>query len=128
MTEDAGPSRDTPRWRGLLPAAGALAVLAAVLVLGLTLGGGGDDDAGGLGYLDGIVVSADPTLIVLRPFRPVEGQTEVEMRVRPRDVAALDVEHLRAHAADGTPARIFYERRGGDYVARDATDAPRPGG
>lgn len=123
-----GASGDERRWRALLPAAAALALLAVVLVLGLALGGGGDDDTKGLGYLDGLVVTAAPDRIVLRPTRPVEGQTEVELRVRPRDVAAVDVEHLQVHAADQTPARIFYERRGGEYIARDATDAPIPDG
>ena len=104
-----------------LAGAGAL-LLSLILVVALVAGGGSDDDS--LRSFDGNleVVEEDRLRLVLN--ETVDGENEITFIVRPEDRAALDIPHLELHAAQGLGTRIYYERDGEDYIAREAADLP----
>ncbi len=55
---------------------------------------------------------------------PVDGQREVEFRVRDADLKYFDVIHLRAHSSIGLPTRVYYERDADGLWAVYKEDAP----
>ena len=77
--------------------------------------------AQGLPYLDGTLVVADETRLVMRPF---DGSAEVTFAIRPQDVQNFDIAHLQSHSSVGIPTRIYYEEQGGTKYAIYKEDAP----
>ena len=102
----------------------AVSGLAAVLLLGSGRAEVKPPDLTTLPYADGVLTQVEDDRLVLRAFRPVDGRREVVLRVRARDSAFVDVEHLRVHARQGLATRLWFERSGGEYFAREDADAP----
>ena len=114
---------DPPRLKLLLA---ALAVCLAAVGLILLFGGGSSEpskpaSAADLPYIDGTLVVAEETRLVLRP---TDGSAEVNFTIRPEDVGNFDIAHLQSHSSVGIPTRIFYEEEGGTKYAVYKEDAP----
>lgn len=115
-----------PRW--LI----ATIVIATVVLLGglfwLFRPEGGEPNAPvdvfDLPTMDGTLVVVEPPKLVMKLFRPVNGQEEVEFTIREQDKKNFDVAHLRSHSSIGLPTRIFYLEEGGQRYAVYKTDAP----
>jgi hypothetical protein len=105
--------------------AGVLLVVLAVVAVLL----GASSDGGskrGQGSLDGIVVNAQQGTVVMSANKPFEGKTQVTFEIRPRDAAAVDVQHMQQHAQQGLQTRLFYEREGGKLYAVGQQDLGPP--
>ena len=105
--------------------AGIVVALAAVGLI-LLFGGGGREpskpaSAQDLPFMDGTLVVAEETRLVMRPF---DGGAEVEFAIRPADVGNFDIAHLQAHSSVGIPTRIYYDEEGGTKYAVYKEDAP----
>ena len=114
---------DPPRLKLLIA---ALAVCLAAVGLILLFGGGSSEpskpaSAEDLPYVDGTLVVAEETRLVLRP---TDGSAEVNFTIRPEDVGNFDIAHLQSHSSVGIPTRIFYEEEGGTKYAVYKEDAP----
>lgn len=117
------PGYDPPRLKLLLAA--IVACLAAVGVI-LLFGGGSSEpskpaSAQDLPYIDGTLVIAEETRLVLRP---ADGGSEVTFAIRAEDVGNFDIAHLQSHSSIGIPTRIYYEEDGGTRYAVYKEDAP----
>jgi hypothetical protein len=100
-------------------------VLLASLVAGIVVFADGGGDSAGVEVADGTVVDADQDSLLFRPSQPIDGESEIELLVRDEDRGEkLDPEHLLYHASTGGAMRIYYEREGEDYFAREAYDLP----
>ena len=124
MTETTERSR--PRW--LVPTAAAITV---VLLVGLfwlfrpsDSGPNAPVDVFSLPTIDGTLVEVEPPKLVMRPFKPVDGQREIQFTIRDQDKKNFDIAHLRSHSSIGLPTRIFYLEEGGKRFAVYKTDAP----
>lgn len=138
------PEGLTPRRRGAYLLAAVALLLALVLPVVLLSGGSSDDDgattttdASGAASsgkvsgpsLEGRIVVAERNRLVINTAEPIDGQGQFELVVRPQDAPGLDVAHLRVHAQDGLPSRVFYEQEGKTRFAvgqQDADTAPSP--
>ncbi len=112
-----------PRLKLLLA---AIAVCLAAVGLILLFGGGSSEpsrpaSAQDLPYVDGTLVVAEETRLVLRP---ADGGPEVNFTIRPEDVGNFDIAHLQSHSSVGIPTRIYYEDDGGTRYAIYKEDAP----
>ena len=119
----ADPDYQPPRLKFLL--AGIVVALAAVGVI-LLFGGGSSEpskpaSAQDLPFVDGTLVVADETRLVMRPF---DGGAEVQFTIRPEDVGNFDIAHLQSHSSVGIPTRIYYDEEGGTKYAVYKEDAP----
>ena len=90
---------------------------------------GGEDakapvDVFKLPTVDGTLVVVEPPRLVLRPFKPVDGQSEIEFTIRDQDKGNFDIAHLRSHSSIGLPTRIFYFEEDGKRYAVYKVDAP----
>ena len=129
MTSDDAPAG--PRRRLAREPIALAAVLLVLLGGTAVLLGAGDDGSGGpknAGQLDGIVASAQQGVIVFSPTQPFEGKRQVTFEVRPRDAAAVDVQHLQEHSAQGLLTRLYYERDGDKLYAVGQEDLPGTAG
>ena len=118
-SDDGGP----PRVKLLLA---ALVVCLAAVGLILLFGGGSSEpsrpaSADELPYVDGTLVVAEETRLVLRP---ADGSAEITFAIRPEDVANFDIAHLQSHSSIGIPTRIYYEEDGATKYAVYKEDAP----
>ena len=102
----------------------AVSGLAAVLLLGSGGAAVKPPDVTALPYADGVLTRVEDDRLVLRAFRPVDGRREVVFSVREEDSPFVDVAHLRVHARRGLATRLWFERSGGAYHAREDADAP----
>ena len=121
MSSDA--HHDPPRLKLLLA---ALAVCLAAVGLIVLFGGGSSEpskpaSAEDLPYIDGTLVVAEETRLVLRPS---DGGAEVNFTIRSEDVGNFDIAHLQSHSSVGIPTRIYYEEDGGTKYAVYKEDAP----
>ncbi len=106
--------------------AGLLLVVLAVAAVLLGASDGGSAK-GSEGTVDGIVVNAQQGTVVMSANRPFEGKTQVTFEIRPRDAAAVDIQHMQQHAQQGLQTRIFYERSGDTlYAVRQEDLGPPP--
>ncbi len=107
---------------------GLAAVLLVLLAGTAVLLGAGDEGAKerGDGHVDGIVVTAQQGTVVLSANRPFEGKTQVTFEIRPRDAAAVDVQHMQQHAQQGLQTRVFFERDGKRLYAVGQEDLGPP--
>lgn len=106
-------------------ALGALTVVSLVWLFGP----GGDDpkapaNVKSLPHVDGTLVVVEDRRLVMEPFRPLAGQTEIEFTIREQDARYFDIAHLKSHSSIALPTRIYYQRSGGQYFARYKEDAP----
>lgn len=111
-------SREKTLW---LAGAG-VALLSLIVVIVLVAGSGGDAES--LRSFDGVLTVVEDDRLTLVLDRPANGLDEIDFVVRPEDRATLDIQHLRLHASDRLPTRIYYERDGDEYIAREAADVP----
>ncbi|NQU37872.1 MAG: hypothetical protein HQ526_09810 [Actinobacteria bacterium] len=77
-----------------------------------------------LPYVDGVMVEVELPDLVMDAYTPVDGQTELDFKVRDADTQYFDVVHLRAHSSIGLPTRLFYEKDGDTLWAVYKEDAP----
>lgn len=77
-----------------------------------------------LPHIDGVLVEVDLPRLVLDAYEPLDGEREIEFRVRDSDLQYFDVVHIRAHASIGLPTRLYYERDGDTIWAVYKEDAP----
>ena len=70
-------------------------------------------------YVDGFIVRIDGRHVRLR-MRDTTGDFVIARELSPR----LDLKHLRTHARDGMPTRVYYRRPGTTPEAVDIEDAP----
>jgi len=102
-------------------------LLVVLVVAAVLLGASGDGGPkSGRGSIDGIVVTARQGTVVMSASRPFEGKTQVTLEIRPRDAAAVDVQHMQQHAQQGLQTRVFYEREGGKLYAVGQQDLGPP--
>lgn len=93
------------------PMALAGALLVVLAVVAVLLGASSDGSSkSGEGSVDGIVVNAQQGTVVMSANKPFEGKTQVTFEIRPRDAAAVDIQHMQQHAQQGLQTRIFFER------------------
>jgi hypothetical protein len=111
------------REKALWLAGAGVALLSLVVVVVLAAGSGGGDDES-LRSFDGVLTVVEDDRLRLLLDEPADGRNEIELVVRPEDRAALDIQHLELHAAQALGTRIFYERDGEEYIAREALDLP----
>lgn len=146
MTEDAPqePAGLTDKRRAVYLGAAVALLLALVIpvaLLGGGSGGGGTPDgaAGSSGAassgdvsgqsVEGRLTVVERDRLVLDTAEAVDGRNQVELSVRPQDAEAVDVIHLKDHATQGLPSRIFYEQEGEARYAvgqQDADTSPAP--
>ena len=124
--DDQSRSRSDPQAPRLKLLLAAIAVCLAAVGLILLFGGGSSEpskpaSAQGLPYIDGTLVVAEETRLVLRP---ADGSPEVTFTIRPEDVSNFDIAHLQSHSSVGIPTRIYYEEDGGTRYAVYKEDAP----
>jgi hypothetical protein len=131
QAEDAGRQRarvagpQTISRRQKLISVGIAGLLLASLVVGIVVFARDGTGSPGVEVADGTVVDADQDSLLFRPSEPIEGNAEIELAVRPEDRGEkLDPEHLLYHASTGGAMRIYYERDGDEYIAREAYDLP----
>jgi hypothetical protein len=100
-------------------------------VIGIVwLFGPGDDsgstsvDTAKLEQVDGTLVLVEDNKLVMQPFAPLDGQSEIEFTIRERDLQNFDIAHLQSHSAVALPTRIYYEKDGDTYYAVYKEDAP----
>jgi hypothetical protein len=74
--------------------------------------------------VDGTLTTVEDDRLVMKPFEPLDGKTELEFERREAYKKNFDLAHLRSHSAVGIPTRIYYRRDGDVYVAVYKTDAP----
>jgi hypothetical protein len=117
--------RDLLRLTGFLVA--LLVVTGAILLA--TSGGSSSKKsnglAGGQGQVDGRVLVAEPTKLVLKP---ASGGADMTFAIRATEAPNFDVFHLQQHAADGLLTRVTYIEEDGTLYALRADDAPEPAG
>jgi hypothetical protein len=78
-----------------------------------------------LRHVDGTLTVVEERRLVMRPSAPLAGGPgEVEFVIRPRDARFFDIAHMQSHSSVALPTRIYFERTGGQYVARFKEDAP----
>ena len=104
----------------------ALVVCVAAVGLILLFGGGSSEpskpaSAEDLPYVDGTLVVAEETRLVLRPS---DGGAEITFTIRPEDVGNFDIAHLQSHSSIGIPTRIYYQQDGATRYAVYKEDAP----
>ena len=121
--EPPGFGHDPPRLKLLLA---AIAVCLVAVGLILLFGGGSSEpskpaSAEDLPYVDGTLVVAEQTRLVLRP---ADGGAELDFTIRPEDVGNFDIAHLQSHSSIGIPTRIYYDEEGGTRSAVYKEDAP----
>jgi hypothetical protein len=112
-----------PRLKLILAAIAVCLVAVGLIVL---FGGGSSEpsrpaSAQGLPYVDGTLVVAEETRLVLRPSA---GGAELTFVIRPEDLGNFDIAHLQSHSSVGIPTRIYYEEDGGTRYAVYKEDAP----
>ena len=123
-TETQAPTR--PRWL-IFAAAGVTLILLVGLFWLFRPGDGAPEapvDVFSLPTVDGTLVVVEPPRLVLKPFKPVDGQEELEFTIREQDQKNFDIAHLRSHSSIGLPTRLFYLEEGGKRYAVYKTDAP----
>lgn len=74
--------------------------------------------------VDGVLTVVERDRLVLKPFQPLDGRSEVEFSVPEQYRQYFDLAHLRSHASVGIPTRIYYLEREGALVAVYKSDAP----
>lgn len=74
--------------------------------------------------VDGTMIVVERDRLVMKPFTPVNGRTELEFALLEEYRQYFDLAHLRSHAAVGVPTRIYYLERDGVLVAVYKGDAP----
>jgi hypothetical protein len=74
--------------------------------------------------VDGTLMVVEDDRLVMRPFEPLDGQSEVEFEIRDAYRDNFDLAHLRSHSSVGIPTRVYYRRDGDVYVAVYKEDAP----
>ena len=124
---DGGVGEADVSGRQKLTSLGVAGVLLASLVVGIVVFADSDtsDTSQGFEVADGTVVDADEDSVRFRPSDAIDGKTEIELTVPPDDRGEkLDPEHLLYHASTGGAMRIYYERDGDAYIAREAYDLP----
>jgi hypothetical protein len=115
-----------PRWLIWTIVGAAVIVLAGLFWL---FRPGGEEanapvDVFDLPTMDGTLVVVEPPKLVLKPFKPVDGQTEIEFTIRDQDRKNFDIAHLRSHSSIGLPTRLFFLEEGGTRFAVYKADAP----
>ena len=74
--------------------------------------------------VDGTLTAVEDNRLVMKPFEPLDGKSEVEFELRDAYKKNFDFAHLRSHSAVGIPTRIYFRRDGDVYVAVYKADAP----
>lgn len=74
--------------------------------------------------VDGTMTVVERDRLVMKPFTPVNGKSELEFVLLDEYRQYFDLAHLRSHAAVGIPTRIYYLERDGQLVAVYKGDAP----
>ncbi len=110
-------------------AGGGLLVVALVIGLAWLFGPGGSapaepQDLAETAYVDGTLTVVEGDRLVMQPFEPLDGQSEIEFTIREADAANFDTAHLQSHSSVALPTRIYYERSGEQLFARYKEDAP----
>ncbi|MEV6524549.1 hypothetical protein AB0M43_21555 [Longispora sp. NPDC051575] len=80
-----------------------------------------------LARADGTLNVVEDGRLVMTPFAPVDGKTQVEFRIPEKYRKNFDMAHLRSHSAVGLPTRVYYLQQGGEYLAVYKADAPANG-
>lgn len=128
VLERTGFAALSRRRRVQIAAGGSAAVLASLGLLLLFGPGGGEPNAppnlNSLQHVDGTLVVVEERRLVLEPFEPVDGRTEIEFAIREEDARYFDIAHLRSHSSVALPTRLYYEKSGDGYFARYKEDAP----
>ena len=87
--------------------------------------GSGEVDTSNAELVDGTLTLVNERRLVMKPFEPLEGDSEVEFTIPEEELEDFDIAHLQSHSAVGLPTRVFYEEDGGGgYVAVLVEDAP----
>ena len=107
--------RDVLRLAGLIAA--LLVLVGIVLLAG---GGGGGSGETTSGRVQGVLTTVADDRLVLQPDN---GGAQEQFRIRPEDRRALDLFHLRQHAADKLPSIVHYEETDGTKYALRVDDA-----
>ena len=68
--------------------------------------------------MDGTLVIVEPPRLVMRPFKPVDGQQEVEFTIRDKDKGNFDIAHLRSHFLDRSADAAVLPRGGRQALRR----------
>ena len=84
----------------------------------------GEVDTSGAEHVDGTLTLVSEEELVMKPFEPLDGQSEVEFSIPEEDLENFDIAHLQSHSAVGLPTRVFYEDDGAEYTAVFVEDAP----
>ena len=84
----------------------------------------GEVDTRNAELVDGTLTLVNEQRLVMKPFEPLEGESEVEFTIPEEELEDFDIAHLQSHSAVGLPTRVFYEEDGGGYVALLVEDAP----
>lgn len=77
--------------------------------------------------VDGTLNVVEEDRLVMTPFEPLDGATEVEFTVPEQYRANFDLAHLRSHSSVGIPTRIYFIERDGQRLAVYKADAPANG-
>ena len=96
------------------------------LIVAIVLAGGSGDGDGSVRSFDGVLVEVEDDRLLFYLDKPLDGRNQIELVVRPEDRPALDISHLEQHVVDRYPTRIYYERDGSQYVAREYKDLEPP--
>jgi hypothetical protein len=80
--------------------------------------------------VDGTLNTVEADRLVMTPFEPLDGKTQVEFEVPAKYRENFDLAHLRSHSSVGIPTRLYYLKQDGRYLAVYKADAPanRSGG
>jgi hypothetical protein len=74
--------------------------------------------------VDGTLMVVEDDRLVMRPFEPLEGKSEIEFEMRDTYRKNFDFAHMRSHSSVGIPTRIYYRKDGEILVAVYKADAP----
>jgi hypothetical protein len=130
-TEPREPPTSEPEYQPPRMKYIAIAVVSLLAAVGLFALFGGDSNeperpasADQLPFVDGTLTVAEQGRLVMRPFQPLEGASEVTFTIRPEDEGNFDIAHLQSHSSVAIPTRIYYRKEGGTYYAVYKEDAP----
>lgn len=74
--------------------------------------------------VDGTLNVVEAERLVMTPFEPLDGDSEVEFEIPEKYQGNFDVAHLRSHSSVGIPTRIYYLEQDGRRLAVYKEDAP----
>jgi hypothetical protein len=120
------PEYEPPRMKYL---AAALAALLAAVGLFALFGGDSSEpskptSAENLPFIDGTLTVVEQNRLVLKPFTPYKGKSELNFVILPADQGNFDIAHLQSHSSVGIPTRLYFRDDRGTLYAVYKEDAP----